>query len=282
MSGPKKSKWEIRQEIIEQRRREKARKRAKQVNEIKERIKLAQNKLNSFSKIYPDISQNIINLVNEWIRDINLNGDLRDAFKKIRGIENYLNKQEKILKSKQEKIDAKKEMERIKQEKIKNIVKSLETLKEDYKEILNDGILQRIELFKNAIKANPDNKKTLSQIEQFKQQLFKLQEEYEEKKYKTEYVADKFSKILNGDIKKNGDNLEISGNINGVPISVKLNYKNSNIDLDTPLDGSCKRGLEALQKSLNKENIFLGEIKVLRTGEILNRQYNQNKKRIKI
>jgi uncharacterized protein (DUF3084 family) len=136
MSGPKKSKWEIRQEIIEQRRREKARKRAKQVNEIKERIKLAQNKLNSFSKIYPDISQNIINLVNEWIRDINLNGDLRDAFKKIRGIENYLNTQEKILKSKQEKIDAKKEIERIKQEKIKNIVKSLETLKEDYKDCL--------------------------------------------------------------------------------------------------------------------------------------------------
>jgi hypothetical protein len=232
MSGPKKSQWEIRQEIIEQRRREKARKRAKQINEIKERIKSVQIKLNSFSERYPDVvSQNIINLINEWIRDINLNGDLRDAFKKIRGIENYVNQQEKILQSKQEKIDARREMERIKQEKIKNIIDSLESLKEDYKEILNDGILQRIELFKNAIKANPDNKKTLSQIEQFKQQLFKLQEEYEEKKYKTEYVADKFSKILNGDIKKNGDNLEISGNINEVPISVKLNYKNSNICL---------------------------------------------------
>jgi hypothetical protein len=275
MSGPKKSQWEIQQEIREQRKREREAKRRKQVNEIQNRINLAQTNLDNLLNKYKDVaSQNIKTFINEWIREIDLKGDLREAFRKIKGIENYLEKQNNILKTKQDKIDAQKEIERIKQEKINNILDSLEKIKGDYKEILNDAILQRIELFANSIKANPDNKKTLSQIEQFQKQLFTKYEEFEEKKYQTNYVADKFSKLLNSDIKKSGDNLEVSGKIDGVPISVKVNYKNSNIDLDTPMDSSCKRGVNALQKGLEKEKISLGEIKVIRTGEVLNKQNN--------
>jgi hypothetical protein len=283
MSGPKKSQWEIQQEIREQRKREREAKRRKQVNEIQNRINLAQTNLDNLLNKYKDVaSQNIKTFINEWIREIDLKGDLREAFRKIKGIENYLEKQNNILKTKQDKIDAQKEIERIKQEKINNILDSLEKIKGDYKEILNDAILQRIELFANSIKANPDNKKTLSQIEQFQKQLFTKYEEFEEKKYQTDYVADKFSKLLNSDIKKSGDNLEVSGKIDGVPISVKINYKNSNIDLDTPMDSSCKRGIDALQKGLEKEKISLGEIKVIRTGEVLNKQNNtQSRTRIK-
>jgi hypothetical protein len=275
MSGPKKTQWEIQQEIREQRKREREAKRRKQVNEIQNRINLAQTNLDNLLNKYKDVaSQNIKTFINEWIREIDLKGDLREAFRKIKGIEIYLEKQNNILKTKQDKIDAQKEIERIKQEKINNILDSLEKIKGDYKEILNDAILQRIELFANSIKANPDNKKTLSQIEQFQKQLFTKYEEFEEKKYQTNYVADKFSKLLNSDIKKSGDNLEVSGKIDGVPISVKVNYKNSNIDLDTPMDSSCKRGVNALQKGLEKEKISLGEIKVIRTGEVLNKQNN--------
>jgi hypothetical protein len=283
MSGPKKSQWEIQQEIREQRKREREAKRRKQVNEIQNRINLAQTNLDNLLNKYKDVaSQNIKTFINEWIREIDLKGDLREAFRKIKGIENYLEKQNNILKTKQDKIDAQKEIERIKQEKINNILDSLEKIKGDYKEILNDAILQRIELFANSIKANPDNKKTLSQIEQFQKQLFTKYEEFEEKKYQTDYVADKFSKLLNSDVKKSGDNLEVSGKIDGVPISVKINYKNSNIDLDTPMDSSCKRGIDALQKGLEKEKISLGEIKVIRTGEVLNKQNNtQSRTRIK-
>jgi hypothetical protein len=283
MSGPKKSQWEIQQEIREQRKREREAKRRKQVNEIQNRINLAQTNLDNLLNKYKDVaSQNIKTFINEWIREIDLKGDLREAFRKIKGIENYLEKQNNILKTKQDKIDAQKEIERIKQEKINNILDSLEKIKGDYKEILNDAILQRIELFANSIKANPDNKKTLSQIEQFQKQLFTKYEEFEEKKYQTDYVADKFSKLLNSDVKKSGDNLEVSGKIDGVPISVKINYKNSNIDLDTPMDSSCKRGVNALQKGLEKEKISLGEIKVIRTGEVLNKQNNtQSRTRIK-
>jgi hypothetical protein len=283
MSGPKKSQWEIQQEIREQRKREREAKRRKQVNEIQNRINLAQTNLDNLLNKYKDVaSQNIKTFINEWIREIDLKGDLREAFRKIKGIENYLEKQNNIVKTKQDKIDAQKEIERIKQEKINNILDSLEKIKGDYKEILNDAILQRIELFANSIKANPDNKKTLSQIEQFQKQLFTKYEEFEEKKYQTDYVADKFSKLLNSDVKKSGDNLEVSGKIDGVPISVKINYKNSNIDLDTPMDSSCKRGIDALQKGLEKEKISLGEIKVIRTGEVLNKQNNtQSRTRIK-
>jgi len=284
MSGPKKSRWEIDQEIREKRKREQEAKRRAQIEEINQRLNIAQSKLESLSIKYSEVIDNSIkNMILSWIREVDTNGDLRDAFKKLRGIENYLDKQKAILQSKQAKLDAKKEAQRLKEEKINNILASLQELKIDYKDILNEGILQRIELFSNAIKSNPDNQRTLEQIKQFKKQLYKMQEEYQEKKFQTDYVADKFAKLLNSDIKKNGSNLQIKGKIDGVEISVKINYKNSDIDLDTPLDSSCKRGIKALLDGLKKENINLGEIKVLRSGEVLNRQSSKNStKRIKI
>jgi hypothetical protein len=280
MSGPKKSSWEIKQEIIEQRKREKAIKRANQTTEINNRISDILSEVNYLTKQYPELIKNIQAKVNEWISEIrnNLNGDLRECFRGLKGVENYIKNQKSILKDKQKVLDAKKLIEAKK----KMLVESLESVKDEYKDILNDAIIQRVEVFKKSILANPDNLNTQKQIADFKKQLFKMQEEYLEKKANTQYVAKTFANILDSNIENNGDGLKIKGSVEGVPITVKLNLKNNNIDMDTPVNGNCKQAIETMQKKLNNSNINLGEIKVVNSGEILNRRTNkQSQQRIK-
>ena len=274
MSGPKKSSWEIQQEIKEKRKKEKAQKRAKQIDEINNKISSIDSQMSKLREKYPEITKNIEKIVDEWINEVevNLNGDLRDCFRKVRGIENYIKNQKSTLKDKQKVLDAQKIIE----EKKRIIVDSLESIKDEYQDILNDAIIQRVEIFKKSILANPDNINTQKQISNFKIQLFKMQEEHLDNRENTKYVADTFANILKSDIKVNGDTLEIQGNIDGVPIGVKLNYKNSNINLDTPVNGSCKKAINTIQQKLNNSNINLGEIKVINTGEILNKN-TQNK-----
>ena len=275
MSGPKKSSWQIQREREEARRKERALERQRQVDEIKNRISNCINELNNLKNKYPELIKNVERNINEWIKETqnSLSGDLRDSFRKIRGIENYLSEQKDNLKDKQRVLEAK----RIIEEKKRMITNSLDDLKNDYKNIMNDGIIQRIEAFKKSININVENKNTFKQIEDFKKQLFKMEEEYLEKQENTKYVADKFSEILGANINKSDDNFTIKGDIEGVPITVKLNTKNNNIDFDTPVNGSCKKAMETIQKKLSDCNINLGEIKVVNTGELL----NKNKQRVK-
>lgn len=281
MSGPKKSHWEIRQEIIAKRRAEKIAKRQRQIKEIKDELKNCQNILNDLEKEFGALPQYLKNNINKWTREVelNLNGDLRDSFRALRGIKKYLNNQKSILSKRakerlEEELKEQKlqEEKRLKEAKINSIIESLEEIKSDYSEIMNEGIEQRVELFKNSIKLNPDNPNTIKQIEQFKNRLYKLYEEHLEQKENVQYVADTFANILNGDLKEDKEGLSISGSIDGVPISVKLHQNSNSIDFDTPLDGSCKRAMEEIQKELNRANINLGEIKVLKTGQILNKK----------
>jgi ElaB/YqjD/DUF883 family membrane-anchored ribosome-binding protein len=280
MSGPKKSSWEIKQEIREQRKREKALKRACQIDDINQRILKIVSEMNKLSNQYPKLIKNIQKNTNEWINEIKagINGDLRDSFRRVKGIEKYIEKQKTTLQNKQVVLDAKNLIE----EKKKMLIESLETVKEEYKDILNDAIIQKVEMFKKSILSNPNNTNTQKQIINFKKQLFNMQEEYLDKVANTKYVANTFADILQSNIKNNGDAFTIKGDIDGVPISVKLNSKNSNIDLDTPLDGSCKKALETMQKKLNNAKINLGEIRVINSGEILNRNINrQSQQRIR-
>lgn len=273
MSGPKKSYYEIREEEYQRRKAEQRAKRKAQINDI-------HIQLNDIENRVAKLLNNGVNIdiIDSWINQAkDTNGDLRDCFRQIRGINNYLSNKENLLKQKQKKLAKEEEQKKLYQEKINTIISSLDEVKSDYSEILNDGIKQRVELFKNSIKSNPDNPNTLKQIENFKQTLFKQYEEYETQKEDTKYVANIFSNALGGNIdeSENGS-LSISGSIDGVPISVKLNKNNKNIDFDTPIDGSCKGGLDALQKKLNSANINLGAIKVLKTGQTIN-VTNQNK-----
>ncbi|MEA3315157.1 MAG: hypothetical protein U9Q30_04820 [Campylobacterota bacterium] len=278
MSGPKKSYYEIRQEEYQRRKAEQRAKREAQINDINMQIGSIENRLSNL------LNNGInTNMINNWISQArDTNGDLRDCFRQIRGINNYLSNKENLLKQKQKKLAKEEEEKKVYQEKINTIIDGLDEVKSDYKDVLNDGIKQRVELFKNSIKSNPDNLNTLKQIENLKQTLFKQYEEYQTQKEDTKYVANIFSDALNTNINEDGDgSLSISGSIDGVPISVKLNKNNKNIDFDTPTDGSCKQGLDALQKKLNSANINLGAIKVLKTGQTINATQQNKNSRIK-
>lgn len=273
MSGPKKSSWEIKQEIIAQRRAEKKAKREMQINNIREELDNCHRSLKILEQQYGNSVNHIKNSVNDWIKDIrsNINGDLRECFRGIKGIKNYLEKQKPILAQKEKK---RQENEQ-KEVKINAIIDGLEEIKNDYAEIMNEGIVQRVELFKNSIKVNPDNQNTIEQIKQFKEKLFKLYEANTEIKENSKYVAESFANILKGNVKEENGNILISGAIDGVPISVKVNQVDNQIDFDTPLDGSCKTAMDSIQKELKNANIHLGEIKVVKTGQILNK-YTKN------
>ncbi len=162
----------------------------------------------------------------------------------------------------------------------KEQIQTLEDVESDYSEIVNDGIRQRVDLYKNSIKTNPDNPNTLKQIEIFRANLLQQFEEYQNKKEDMNYVAGVFSKALGGNVNQSNDGqFHISGSIEGVPISVKLNQNDNKIDFDTPTDGSCQKGLEAIQKKLIDANINLGAIKVLKTGQTINNRQNNRQNR---
>lgn len=271
MSGPKKSYYEIQKEQKERQRRERELKRIQQVQEIKERLDELNLRVGYLVKSY-DFDDNMIK---DWILEAysGIDGDLRNVFRQIKGIENYIVQLEGKLKEKE-----KKQAEKLMFDaKVSVVLSGLESIENDYKEILNDSIKQRVELFKNSIQTNPDNQNTMKQIEQFKSQLHKQYQEYLSQNEDTTYIAEIFSQALSADITKglNG-NLTIQGSIEGVPISVSLNNKNREIDFDTPTNGSCQNGLNALHNKLKAAHIHLGPIKVLKTGQVFNNQKSNN------
>jgi len=274
MSGPKRTTWQIRQEEYRRLKEQQARNRQRQIDEINLKIR-------ELRKACEKLPQHSKAIVNQWLNEIDTSGDLRICFRRIRGVKNYLSSQEQKLKKqakermafeqKQKELELQRELQK---QRINSLVEDLEAIKDDYKEILNDGIIQRVELFKNSIKTNPNNNSVLKQIDDFKLQLNKLYQEYIDKQEQREYVAESFAKILNTHIDKDDNgNFEVNGKIDGVSISVSLPSDSNHIELDTPTDGSCKRGLKALQDKLLQADIDLGVIQVLKTGEVL----NQNK-----
>lgn len=294
MSGPKKSSYEIKQEIREAQARERQRKRKNQIDKIEGEIRQYQSQLNNLAGKYGAIASNVIDNANRWLNDVRraTNGDLRDCWRGLKGVGSYLSKQEqKLSKIKKrndiqvrkereaaEKRQIEEEQKALHQAKIDIALESINSVTNEYKEILNDGIRQRIDIFSKSIRANPDNPNTLKQIEEFKSQLSKQYEEYLRVKNETLYVAETLSRALGADVKEGSDGiLTVAGTIEGVDISVKLHPNNNDIDMDTPLDGSCKQGLNALTRKLGEANIDLGAIKVLNSGQVWNAVANQNR-----
>lgn len=287
MSGPKKSHWEIRQEIIAQRRAQKRAKRERQIEEIEGKLKNCRHHLEILEKEYGSLTTQMATNVNIWMQDIksNIQGDLRECFRGIKGIESYLSKQKTILTKKKREKEAQQQKEQkileekmLREAKINAIVESLEAVEHDYAAIFNEGIKQRVELFKNAIKTNPDNQNTLKQIKQFQEKLFQLHEAHKEQEQNSHYVAETFANILDAQIEEKNSEITISGAVDGVPISVTLHNDNDKIDFDTPLDGSCKKAMDRIQKELQNANINLGAIQVVKTGQILNKSTKNTQK----
>lgn len=278
MSGPKKSQYEIRQEQRQRLREQRQKERKNQINSIYDELRNINDKINILEITYNKLPNSVMSKLNQWISEIETNTsyDLRDCWRGIKEINNYLNIQEEKLKQKKEQLDQEILEKTLFQNKVNSIIDFLDDIKNDYEEILTDGINQRIELFKKAMGLNPNNENTLKQINDFKLSLNQIYETHLEEKENKKYVADSFAKILNSSIvEEDNGTYFIRGSIDGVPISVSLDEKNS-INLDTPTDGSCVRGLEALQKELNSLNINLKEIKVVNTGQVLNKNSSTN------
>ena len=268
MSGPKISPYELR-------RREQERKRKEQIREINSRLNEIRLKLNEFQREYQDLARDVIKDLNTQISYISTKGDLRIAFRNLRKLENRINQEERFLKELQ-----KEELEKKRKElKSKELLKNLEEIQNEYKEIINDNIKNQIESFKKAIKLNPDNENLLNQIENFEYRLSNMYAEFLEKEENKRYVANAFSEILGGGVDKGGGGLVVEGEIDGVPIKVRVEDKN--IHFDTPEDGSCERAMNKIIKELENKEINLGPIKALKTGKILNQNTQRNRQRIK-
>ena len=265
MSGPKRTRYSISQRLYQQQKREQQLRRQKQIGEIEDKLKNCNQLKDELLNKYPQHSQYLIEIVQDMNRDVtdSLRGDLRNSWRLIKNLERYLNSQknEIIVQDK----------EAIKQEKINKMIGSVKSIEDDYPEIINEGIRQRIDLFSKSIEANPDNINTINEIKQFREQINKKVEELEIEKQNRQHVKDTFVDALGGKLEDDGSGgVVISGDIDGVPITVKLNDVNNEINLDTPTDGSCRKGLNALQEKLENANISIGEIHILKTGQRIN------------
>jgi len=272
MSGPKISPYELR-------RREKERKRKEQIKEINLRLNKIKQKLQDFEKEYKDLAREVIKDLTKQINYISTKGDLRVAFRSLRKLENRIKEEERLLKEEKafyEKIELEK---RRKELKIKELLRNLEEIENEYKDILNENIKNQLQVFKKAIKLNPDNENLLNQIENFESRLSMMYAEYLEKEENKRYVAKTFSEILGGRIDEGDGGLIISGEIEGVPIKVRV--EGNNLRFDTPEDGSCIRAMDKIVKELQNKEIYLGPIKVLKTGKVLNQITQQNRQRIR-
>ena len=240
-------------------------KQQKLINDAASKLETSKQRIDMLKTELKGKVESLLQIPKSWIKDAEtkLQADPGSVINTVKGIDNFLEQKKNELDSIRR--------ETIHEEKIQRIIDSLDSIKTDCSEIMNPGIEQRIELFSQSVKTNPDNSDTLNKIDDFKQQINKMMDDHEEKKEDREYVGQVFSDALGGDVKSDdGGNSIIEGEIDGVPITVRLNDKDNEINMETPTDGSCRKGLEALQKKLIDKNIRLGEIKVLDTGETLN------------
>ncbi len=362
MSGPKESYWEIERARREALKREREEKRQRQQREIAQKLEQVENRLSNIQRQHGKYADYLSRRVEGWMYDARraLNADLRDAWRAIKGIEKYLDTQERKLAEKAQAAQARQEayarkqaqkaarlaqqtakvmesserlmqqiemtlerleedseakallenpteqiaqaqklsatdpkaaeerVERVtrylaskqdvfdeisqrirKQELAKQAIANLESIREDYAPVVTEGVEQRIALFKKALEVNPENPQIVEQIVQMREQLSRAMDEYEQKQDEFDYIKSVFSDVLGSDPEESGDGASIAGMIEGVPIKVTLRSDSHTIDMDTPTDGSCRAGIDAMLQKLESANVSLCPIRVRNTGEIL-------------
>lgn len=284
MSGPKKSRWEISREIREERRRERAANHSRQIREITQRITACEERLNDLARRYGQKAGHVEERARSWILNVmaDYEIDIRNAWRGLRGIENYLDNKEPQLAEAAARQDERERSQQAKaaeeqaaaqrlEAKVESILAPLKALPKNYPEIMNEGIEQRIKLFTDAVRTNPDNKQTIEQIKTFRTQIRDLAEAHVEREESFTHVRKAFCDALGGEAEAGADGgTTIKGDINGVPISVRIDGANQDIRMETPEDGSCRDAMTDLLNRLAKANVQMGPIQVLRTAQTLN------------
>jgi len=247
-----------------QKRNQEERNRVEQQNKILEELESIKNVVLSLQEEYGEKVSDILKNPQIWIAEaeIDIKNNPRAAENSIKGIQKYLNDRHIQIENIRQEV--------AKEEKVQRILESLKSVESDYPDIMNEGIKQRIEIFTKQLQTNSDNENTIKQVNQFKELINEKVEESELAKQNQQYVAETFASALGSKPEDDGQGGTIvSGEIDGVPITVELNDKNNDIHLDTPTDGSCSRGLDALQEKLENAQIQLGDIKVVNTGQTI-------------
>lgn len=208
--------------------------------------------------------QPLLEKTRQWLADAQQQlqeANPRGASQAIKGIKHYM------LTHEQELSDIRNQQ--LQREHTKRRIAELEAVREDFREIINPGIEQRIALFSKSLSANPDNPNILKQIDAFKAQLHEIMEKHQEVQAQLAHVGQALSEALGGDAEEGSDGSSIiSGEIEGVPIRATL-HSNNSIHFDTPTDGSCRKAMNTLSRSLQEANIGLGPIRILNTGETI-------------
>lgn len=263
--------------IMKQKAEQKEIKKLQQQQKVSEKLENVKNEIANLRIEFCNEISNLLKQPENWLVEAEkeLKMNIRVAENNIKGIANYLDNNQSQITTMRENI--------VKQEKVNRMEETLKSIEIDNPDIMNAGIKQRIDLFIQQIQNNPDNVNTLKQIEQFREQINQKVEEYEIEKQNRKYVTESFANALGGKPEDDGKGgTVVNGEIDGVPITVELNDRNNDFKMDTPTDGSCSRGLEALQKKLADAQISLGDIKVVNTGQTIRNKPIQQKTRNKL
>jgi len=86
-------------------------------------------------------------------------------------------------------------------------------LKAQYPTLYNEGVAQRVELFRNALEVNIENQNTIEQIANFKEVMIQRIEEYEKKQDELAYVKTSLAEIIGAE----PDGNSMSGTSTGAP-----------------------------------------------------------------
>ena len=291
MSGPKRSTWQIRQEqrerIRRERERRKARDRARQASEISNELTAIDQRLQQMSNHHGKEVFHVVRRVEEWSRQVqkHLDSDLREAWRGLRGIRRYLDVQEARLRDSTARKKLEEKREREHRERVQFRLADLEALEDDARPVENAGIRQRIELFTRAVQTNPDNPRTLEQIDVFRRQVNELLEKHEQSQEELQWAGRVLSEALGGtpEGSSEGAAVVVRGSIEGMPVTARLEPGCNQIDLDTPRDGGCRKAMVALMSRLEERGMGLGSLRVLDSGETIGQRHehgNRNRKRL--
>jgi len=279
MSGPKRSSYSFGQAVYNALKAQRQHERQRQINDIRDRIRRSEELLDRCHHEFGVDADQLIKLTKTWIAQAeqDCNGDLRLAWRGVNGIEKYIQSQIQVLEKLKAASDRVTEQERIKadikrQEERKKfladqILTYFDDLGELYPWLLNPGVTQRIEMFRNALTVNPENEETLNKINDFKAQFGKLVEKYESEQDQKRYLKKTLSEIIEAD--EGGEGGSIVGSFEGVPIKIYLDTNDQKLTFDLPDNGTCKPNITRLVHRFEDAGINLGPVQIIQTGEVL-------------
>lgn len=265
MSGPKKSRWQMMQEREQHLRLMREQRRKEKIIEATTQIMISKKQLADFVSKHKEYARHTESLVNKWISEAEINITLNPniALNSTKGIASYLAKQDIALKEK-----------KAQDIRIAEVVKIhtvfFDDLKDQYPELYNEGIEQRVQLYRKALESNIENQDTIEHIAEYKETMLKQIEEYEKKQDEMLYIKSSLAEIIGA----NPEGNSMSGTINGSPINIVIHKDSHDITMNFPDEGSCMQDIETLRDEMKKSGFDLGPIRVEKTGEMLNQDYN--------